>query len=323
MNTPNSSLLETLLEEVPNTKTRKSYLSNTRLLLLWAYPNKDTDIALQTLLNQGWRYAWALVEDYKNHLENGLASSTVQSRIMAIKKVFNLACDKGLVDQDLSVLKGVTVSNTNDNTGITVEQFQSVLTACKLEPNILIRTRDIAILTLLWSTALRRSEIARLNIGDLDTQASELNILGKGKSEPEKIPVVNEVIKNIEAYLALRADLTNDSPLFQSHDFKNSGSKLCGDMYSKIVKKYCKKAGIEKRVSTNSFRHGSITKTFIDTGGRFRPAMKLARHKSPDTTLIYIDVDLDANNPHQKEMSDLMGSLLDQKQITDMLDGLV
>jgi integrase/recombinase XerC len=167
--------------------------------------------------------------------------------------------------------------------------------------------RDYALLILLWSNALRRSEVSKANISDFDPTAKTLRIFGKGRgNNAETVSLGSGTVMAIEAWLEVRGETNPDKALFCSVNIGYRDGRLCPQAIYDIVKSRCQDAGITKVMSPHRIRHSSITAALEATNGDVRRVQKLSRHSSLNTLLIYDD----NRRNHQGE-------------VTDILDGLV
>src|SRR5918992_3736224 len=64
--------------------------------------------------------------------------------------------------------------------------------------------RDCAIIRLFIDTGIRRSELAELNVADVDLEARELLVLGKGR-RPRVVPLGTKTAQAMHRYLRARA----------------------------------------------------------------------------------------------------------------------
>ncbi|CCQ53844.1 integrase-recombinase protein [Crocosphaera watsonii WH 0005] len=90
--------------------------------------------------------------------------------------------------------------------------------------------------------------------------------------------------------------------MFISLDSRSRGSRLSGDGLYKIVRCYCREAGIDKLMSPHRIRHSSITMALDKSDGDVRKVQKLSRHKNLNTLMIYDD----NRNNDQLELSELL-----------------
>ena len=163
--------------------------------------------------------------------------------------------------------------------------------------------RDRAILSMLFSTGMRVSELCSLSRDKIDAQRGEMSVLGKGR----KIRLVfmsDEAKKHISDYLAKRTDV--DEALFiripKSDKFgKDSNLRLTPRSIQRIVKKHATKAGIMgKKVSPHTLRHSMAT-DLLRNGADIRSVQAMLGHSSVTTTQIYTHVtDTQLREVHKK-----------------------
>lgn len=142
--------------------------------------------------------------------------------------------------------------------------------------------RDRLILDLLFSTGLRVSELASLNVSDLNLERGEIPIRGKGG----KVRVVflsDSAIKTIKEYLKFICD--SEALILN----KIQGERLTVRSIERIVAKYAKAAGITKNVSPHTLRHTFATDLLIN-GADLRSVQSLLGHANVQTTQIYTHV---------------------------------
>jgi len=163
--------------------------------------------------------------------------------------------------------------------------------------------RDKAILSMLFSTGLRVSELCSLDKDKVDVKRGELSVMGKGR----KIRLVflsEESKKQIAEYVAKRTDV--DEALFiripKSGKFgKDSDLRLTPRSIQRIVHKYAVKGGIiGKHVSPHSLRHSFAT-NLLRNGADIRSVQAMLGHSSVTTTQIYTHVtDTQLREVHKK-----------------------
>jgi integrase/recombinase XerC len=250
--------------------------------------------------------AYALVSRYKGELiKNNLKSATINRRLAAIKSLVAFSYNCGHCEFMLEAVKGEKLCSYRDTTGIDPETFKRVLSA--IDRTSLKGIRDCALLILLWSNALRRSEVSKANISDFDPTAKTLRIFGKGKgNQSEIISLGSGTVTAIESWLSARGEHDPDKSLFVSVNPGYRDGRLCPQAIYDIVKSRCKDAGITKAMSPHRVRHSAITAALEATGGDVRRVQKLSRHSSLNTLLIYDD----NRKNHQGEVTDLLDSLI-------------
>ena len=266
----------------------------------------DIDLELGKFLTLDRHGAYALVSRYKGELiKNNLKSATINRRLAAIKSLVAYAYNCGHCDFMLESVKGEKISSYRDTSGVDSETFKQVLSA--IDRGTLKGIRDYALLILLWSNALRRSEVSKANISDFDPITKTLSIFGKGRgNNSEIVSLGTGTVTAIMAWLKARGEVTTDKALFCSVNPGYRDGRLCTQAIYDIVSDRCQAAGITKAMSPHRIRHSSITAALEATGGDVRRVQKLSRHSSLNTLLIYDD----NRKNHQGEVTDLLDSLV-------------
>lgn len=145
--------------------------------------------------------------------------------------------------------------------------------------------RNKAIIWMLYTTGLRVSELASLNIQDIvrDGQVVDKFIIkGKGNSE-RMIYLKPDTREFIRKYVGM--DLQKQRPLFTHSDDK----RLTTTAIWKIVKQTGERAGINKKVTPHILRH-SYAVHLLKNDVPIRMIQDLLGHESLNTTMIYTKV---------------------------------
>lgn len=176
-----------------------------------------------------------------------------------------------------------------------------------VDTSTLIGKRDNAILRLMWSNALRRSEICSLDVKHFNRTKLQLAVSNKGTNpNRDLLTISRKTATAIHDWLkASKAIEKHDEPIFISLDPVRFGNRLTGTSIHDIVTKYSKLARINKKVSPHTIRHSAITQALNQNNGNVIAALKLSRHASPDSIITHC-------NKHS-----------DQSTLTNHLDSLV
>ena len=148
--------------------------------------------------------------------------------------------------------------------------------------------RDKAMLELFFSTGLRVSELAKLNIEDVNLNKDEFSIRGKGKKV--RIVFLSDEAKTwIKKYLDKRQDLNPFLFINVDRASKNQDGGLTPRSIERIVAKYAKNAGIMKQVTPHTLRHSYATDLLIN-GADIRSVQAMLGHSSITTTQVYTHI---------------------------------
>jgi len=146
--------------------------------------------------------------------------------------------------------------------------------------------RDLAVLRLLSRLGLRSGEVAALSLEDLDWEAGEIVVTGKGRRR-ERMPLPGQVGDAIVAYLLDGRPLSRERTVFLGLDAPHAPLSRCG--VKSIVYHCCDRAGLP-RVGPHRLRHTVATET-LRAGGSLTEVAQLLRHRWVETTATYAKVD--------------------------------
>lgn len=142
--------------------------------------------------------------------------------------------------------------------------------------------RDSAILELFYSTGMRLSELASINVEDVDSYSDTVRVIGKGRKE-RLLPIGTPAMEAIQRYRQKAA--VHDGPLFISKLRKRITTQAIAD----VVDKYWKKSGLPIHVTPHKLRHSFATH-LLNNGADLRSVQELLGHASLSTTQIYTHV---------------------------------
>jgi len=154
----------------------------------------------------------------------------------------------------------------------------------------------LAVLTILYSTGIRRGELERMRVCDWDREQCLITVDGKKTGRERKIPVPEIVYQSIEAYLPLRQNLLMKQG--EEHDrlfINQQGRPLSGDKITGRIRRLCKKTGIDT-VTMHQFRH-SCASDLLEEGVGILEVQKVLGHASVGTTFRYTRV----SDPERKK----------------------
>ncbi len=168
------------------------------------------------------------------------------------------------------------------------EEIQMILESVK--GSSLRTLRDRAIIELLFSAGLRVSELASLDIQNINLKTQEFSIIGKG-SKMRVVFISDSAKKALEEYLKKRVDI--DPALFIRTNKigfqKEDDLRLTPRSIQRIVKYYSQKAGIIKDVHPHTFRHSFAT-DLLANGADIRSVQAMLGHSSITTTQVYTHI---------------------------------
>jgi site-specific recombinase XerD len=136
-------------------------------------------------------------------------------------------------------------------------------------------------------SGIRESELAALQIDDVDFVHGELTVrVGKGKKE-RTIPLMPELKTALQRYVGEREQQENIVDV-ETLFLARNGTSLHPSSIRKLVRKYYAKAGVRKS-GVHTLRH-TFSAHNVNNGMSIADLQKVLGHKKKETTLKYIHV---------------------------------
>lgn len=228
------------------------------------------------------------LREWLGHLYRGkLSPVTMRRKVAAVRSLFRFLMRRGVVEKNVAKLIRTPKTPQTLPRVMTAEQTNNLIdeiAAGKLErPH---PARDLAIFEMLYGCGLRISELAGLNLGDVDMEDRWLLVRGKGKKE-RQVPFGAKAAAALERYLAEREAEPGEIALFVNY----KGSRLTDRGARGIVKLYSTVLGGDSSIHPHSFRHAYATHLLSD-GADLRSIQELLGHARLSTTQKYTQVSL-------------------------------
>jgi len=223
---------------------------------------------------------------YYTKENRGLGQSTISKIISTIKSFFNY------LEEEEIIIKNPT---RKIRVPKKICRIPSVMS--KYEVDLIIKSVDFApfrchknnvrdklVLSLLYYTGIRKSELLNLNWTDINLSRSTI-IIRRGKGGKDRlIPLHKEVTRLLDEYLEKRLPLKTEALIIGEQ-----GRRMCKCSFVNLLKMYLAISGLKRKGYTaHSFRHSFATH-LVEAGVDLFKVQKLLGHASLDTTKIYIN----------------------------------
>lgn len=150
--------------------------------------------------------------------------------------------------------------------------------------NNFTKLRNKLILTILYSTGLRVSELVNIKLEDIDLE--NLTIRVRGKGDKDRIVLFDdETLYLLNKYLKKLPE--NSELLF----LNKKREKISTRYIQMMIKDYAKAAGIKRKVTPHILRHSFATH-LLRSGVDIRAIQQLLGHSNLNTTQLYTSVDM-------------------------------
>jgi integrase/recombinase XerD len=141
------------------------------------------------------------------------------------------------------------------------------------------------ILMTLYSTGLRRAELCRLKVSDIDSKRMMLRVVeGKGGIDRE-IPLSKKLLAALREYYRWMRPETYLFPGTVNHS--RADKPITPKVVWQAVREACTRAGIKKRVSPHSIRHCFATH-LLESGADLRSIQMMLGHSDLEATTVYL-----------------------------------
>jgi integrase/recombinase XerC len=212
---------------------------------------------------------------------------TIRRKLAAVRGLFRFLMREGLVTVNVARLVRTPKAPQKLPEVMTPDQVNALLdgvAAGKLERPF--PARDRALFELLYGCGLRVSELAGLDLQDLDRGERWLRVRGKGRKE-RQVPLPGKAADALEHYLAERPVVREERAVFLNH---RSGRLTTRGIHG-IVKFYATYLSGDPSIHPHSFRHAYATHLLAD-GADLRAIQELLGHARLSTTQKYTQVSL-------------------------------
>ncbi len=219
----------------------------------------------------------------------GMARRSVVRHLAAVKSLMKFAVERGMLQTNPArLVRGPKPEKRLP----TVLAQQEAIAMLELPDCSTARgSRDRMVLEFLYSTGVRRSELAEASLSRIDRRNRTLRVLGKGGRE-RIVPFGESAADALEGYLRLRSQLlTPDSPADRLL-IADRGGALDGAGIYRIVHRYMSLVTEQSKRSPHVLRHSFATH-MLDAGAGLREVGELLGHASLSSTQIYTHVTIE------------------------------
>lgn len=148
--------------------------------------------------------------------------------------------------------------------------------------------RDRAILELLYATGIRVSELAGVDLGDLDLAGGALRVMGKGARE-RIVPLHPMAVRRVREYITSGRPQLLGSRSADALFLNRRGSRLSDGGTRRMLGRHLADIGSEMHLTPHALRHTFATH-LLEGGADLRTVQELLGHVALSTTQIYTHV---------------------------------
>ena len=254
---------------------------------------------------------YGMVTAIKAWLDSKYAPATVNRYLCAVRRVLKEAWRHHLITaeeyQRATDVQSVTALRLPTGRELENEEIRKLIEVClQDEDNPILGIRDAAIISLMYSSGLRRAEVVTLDVDDLNKKRAELRVIGKRNKE-RKAFLASGALRAVDKWLEMRGMMPG--PLFYSVNkggkivryrkervsavekqqgvkSKQIVARLSDQTIYHLIKKRASQAGLLKKTTPHDMRRTFVS-DLLDVGVDLATVSKMAGHEDTNTTKRY------------------------------------
>ncbi len=151
--------------------------------------------------------------------------------------------------------------------------------------------RDLALLEFLYACGARVSEASSLLVSDVDFDANQVKVFGKGSKE--RIVLIHDLARGaMQRYFIVARNKLLKGKRSDYFFVSNRGNRMSTDAIRKMFKETVRAAGLNENLSPHAMRHTFAT-DMLTGGADLRSVQEMLGHVSLSTTQIYTHVSVE------------------------------
>ncbi len=236
---------------------------------------------------------WQLIEYQhlafiRNELQRQKKSpNTINLTLSGLRGVMKACFHIGLIDSDrlmrINEIKRVRVQKLPSGRSLSRTEINKLIAACKADCGA-AGARDMAILALMLSTGLRRSEVVDIEVDDYNVATEDL-LVAHGKGDKQRIVYVSEeTATHMKAWLRTRGQ-QHGKLFLPIHNKQIINRKMSSQSIYDLVGKRAREAQIEN-CRPHDLRRTFVTR-LLESGVDIHTVSQLAGHSGIQTTARY------------------------------------
>lgn len=220
--------------------------------------------------------------------ERHISRTTLDKYRQHLSSLFTWLCDEEYIDKNPCSAIHRIKGESKPRRALDESDIEYLRMACRTK-------RERAVIEILLSTGARVSEIANMNIEDIDWGNRSARVFGKN-SEYYTVRFKPKTEIALKEYLSARTDSNNAVFVTQKSPYSRISS---GDI-RRIINRIKGRTKITKPVTPHVFRHTMAT-VAVANGAKIQNVQKMLNHKNINTTMIYAETCVrDVVNDYEK-----------------------
>lgn len=221
-----------------------------------------------------------------SRVEGGARPRSTARQLSSFRRFFRFLLREGVITDDPTAQIAMPKIGRSLPKSLTEDEVMALLSA----PNVSdpLGHRDRTMLEVLYATGLRVSELVNLKYQQVNLNQGVIRVVGKGNRE-RLIPLGEESVRWLAEFVrGPRVEILLERQteyLFPTR----RGDRMTRQAFWHIIKRYAKKASVQKELSPHTLRHAFATH-LLNHGADLRVVQMLLGHSDLSTTQIYTHV---------------------------------
>ena len=256
-----------------------------------AYRNDLTQLLNFVQIEKPYLAQWSRVDKpllitFISHLaRREYTPASISRKVAVIKTYFHFLLQHRLISDDPSAMLPAPRVEKKMPQVLSPDEIARLLT-CPSRENTPKGLRDTAILELFYATGMRVSEIASLDVADVNLAEATV-VCRKASSSQRIIPITPHAVEAIKIYLQHGRPIIPPALNEQALFLNPHGERLTRQGLWLIIKGCVKEVGIKTLVTPNTLRH-SFAVHLLNRGEDVARVQQLLGHTNAATTQAYV-----------------------------------
>ncbi|WP_061213504.1 tyrosine-type recombinase/integrase [Syntrophomonas wolfei] len=217
------------------------------------------------------------IREYLSRFDR-LKMSSISKKLSVAKSFFGWLTDEELIPKDPARRIKPPKKEQILPKALTIGELEQIRETCSTY-------RERALVEVLYATGGRLSEIQKLDRSDIDWQAMDTRVIGKGNKE-RTVFLSYKAVYHLRKYLMTRLD--DEPALFITE--RRPYRRLSQRGIQRVIRVIAKRSGIQKKIHPHTFRHTFAFLTLNNGADLSSVHQALLGHTDPSTTQVYAQV---------------------------------
>ena len=216
--------------------------------------------------------------------EKNLSEKTINRKIAALKSFYKFLLKTGTIQYNPATqLSGLRV-HRKVPVPFSTGEIHNLLDK-GFFPDDYEGVRDHCLITLLYTTGIRRAELINLKEKDIDFHKKELKVTGK-RNKQRIVPLLLSTINTIKSYIDIKNEFFADKQVENYLFLTKKGKKMYDVLVYRVINSYFSSVSAKHKKSPHILRHTFATH-LLNNGADLNSIKELLGHSSLAATQVY------------------------------------